>query len=104
MQGHVHGVGASQVAGQYQAAALSKASAAQEAAAMKRKLLRAAEEMGGEVGPEADALMGQWRGERERSDETGEGKAGTELTYGWLALKPMWTEAAAAGNLISYRV
>ena len=65
MHGHVHGV--SQQGNPYSQVALSRTSAAQEAAATRRKLLRAAGEMdAGELGSDAIELLGGWAGGGER--------------------------------------
>jgi hypothetical protein len=63
---------------------MTKTAAANEAAAIKRKLLRAAEEMGGGLDPEMLELVGQWKGGK-GSDEKRGAKSGVVVcgTYRW---------------------
>jgi hypothetical protein len=84
MHGHVHGV-SSPTVDHYSAAQLAKTSAAQQAAATRRKLLRAAEEMGsGELGSDAVEMLGRWKGEAggTRDDGAKDGESSREAGIG----------------------
>jgi hypothetical protein len=109
MHGHVHGVSAQQF-NPYSAVALAKTSAAQQAAATRRKLLRAAAEMG-EVSSDAVALLGQWGGNQRQGASGGGAQGEREEPSGprtaWNGAMPagsVHVEPIASGRAISFYV
>jgi hypothetical protein len=62
MHGHIQGV-ASQPFNPYSQVALEKAATLQRAAAARRSLLQAAQEMSAKADPETQEMVGQWKGD-----------------------------------------
>ena len=106
MHGHVHGV-AAQAFNPYTQVAAAKASAAQEAAATRRKLQRIAADLAGTTSEDAAGLIDAWGGSSDHRDPTSSSHDPLDHS------SPSWSAGAAAaagveafrtGKAISYYV
>ncbi len=105
MHGHVHGV-AAQAFNPYTQVAAAKASAAQEAAATRRKLQRIAADLAGTPTDDAVGLIDAWGGSPEQQPPSGQSQDTPAHTPSWSAgaAAAAGVEAFRTGKAISYYV